>query len=187
MYAGAHGLANGLDSILDAAALIEDMGFADKVQFCFIGDGPEKTRLQERARNEGLNTIQFESYVPRKEIYGLLQEADAFVITLKDAALFRRYGVSPNKLFDYLSSGRPVIFGIDALNNPVKESSCGLAVSPEDPEAIARAVVQLLEMSEKERWEMGLRGRRYVEEFHDYCRLADKIETVLLEVTKSSD
>jgi len=186
MYAGAHGLANGLDSILDAAALIWDMGFAERVQFRFIGDGPEKNRLQERARNEGLTTIQFEPYVPRKEIYNLLQEADAFVITLKDAALFKRFGVSPNKLFDYLASGRAVIFGIDALNNPVKESKAGFTVPPGDAEALAHAIIQLMEMSLEERWEMGLRGRRYVEEFHDYGRLADKIETILFEVTKTS-
>lgn len=187
MYAGAHGLANGLDSILDAASLIKNVGFADRVQFRLIGDGPEKSRLQERARNERLNMIRFESPVPRNEIYGLLQEADASVITLKDAALFRRYGVSPNKLFDYLASGRAVIFGIDALNNPVKESGAGFTVPSEDPEAIARAVIQLMEMPLEERWEMGLRGRRYVEEFHDYCRLADTIETILCEVTKTSN
>lgn len=185
MYAGAHGLANGLDSILDAAALIRDMGLEERAQFRFIGDGPEKERLQERARGQGLNTIQFEPYVPRKEIYDLLQEADAFVITLKDAALFRRFGVSPNKLFDYLASGRAVIFGIDSLNNPVKKFNAGFTVPPEDPEAIARAVTQLMEMSQEERWEMGLRGRRYVEEFHDYERLADRIETILYEVTRT--
>lgn len=95
MYAGAHGLANGLDSILDAAALLRQQGLAERVTFRFVGDGPHKARLAQRACEEGLDMVQFEPYVPRKEIYSLLQEADAFAITLRDATLFSRYGVSP--------------------------------------------------------------------------------------------
>ena len=182
MYAGAHGLANGLDSILDSAAILKQQGWSERVLFRLVGDGPYKARLAQRACQEGLDMVQFEPHVPRREIYSLLQEADAFVITLREANLFSRYGVSPNKLFDYLASARPVIFAIDALNNPVKESGGGITVPPENPESMAQAIIRLANMSPEERWEMGLKGRRYVENNHDYSELADRIETVLHDV-----
>jgi glycosyltransferase involved in cell wall biosynthesis len=185
MYAGAHGLANGLDSILDTASILKQQGWSERVVFRFVGDGPHKARLAERACTEGLDMVQFEPYVPRREIYSLLQEADAFVITLRDANLFSRYGVSPNKLFDYLASARPVIFAIDSLNNPVAESGGGITVPPEDPESMAQAIIRLANMSSQARWEMGLKGRRYVEQEYDYAKLADRIETVLYDVSGS--
>jgi glycosyltransferase involved in cell wall biosynthesis len=185
VYAGAHGLANGLDSILDTAAILKKQGWSERILFRFIGDGPYKARLVQRAYEEGLNMIQFEPYVPRSEVYFLLQEADAFIITLKGASLFGRYGVSPNKLFDYLASARPVIFAIDALNNSVAESGGGITVPPEDPDSMAKAIIKLANMSSQERWEMGLKGRHYAENNHDYARLTDRIEAILHDLTES--
>ena len=123
--------------------------------------------------------VQFDPHVPRREIYSLLQEADAFVITLREANLFSRYGVSPNKLFDYLASARPVIFAVDSLNNPVAESGGGVTVPPEDPRRLVQAIRRLANMSSQDRWEMGLKGRRYVAQEYDYSKLADRIEMVL--------
>lgn len=185
MYAGAHGLANGLDSILDAAAFIQSKGLGDKVCFRFIGDGPEKVRLQQRTEQEDLRLVTFEPFVPRSEIYGYLQEADAFIVTLRDVGLYK-YGISLNKLYDYLVCARPIIFGASSLNNPIEESDGGLTVPPEDPEAMAQTIIQLMDMSLEERWEMGLRGRCYAEEFHDYAKLADRIEAVLFGLTGGS-
>lgn len=179
MYAGAHGLANGLDSILDTAAILKQEGWSEQVVLRFVGDGPHKARLVERACKEGLDMVQFEPHVPRREIYSLLQEADAFVITLREANLFSRYGVSPNKLFDYLASARPVIFAVDSLNNPVAESGGGITVPPEDPRSMVQAIRRLANMSSQDRWEMGLKGRRYVAQEYDYSKLADGIEMVL--------
>lgn len=185
MYAGAHGLANGLDSILDAAAILQEQGLSDTVLFRLIGDGPDKDRLVQRTCDEGLHTVRFEPYVPKSEIYPLLQEADALAITLKDAVLFKRFGVSPNKLYDYLASARPVLFGIDSFNNPVAESGGGITVPPEDPNAIAQAIIRLIELPPQKRWEMGLKGRQYVENYNDYAKLTDSIEMVLRDVTES--
>jgi len=179
MYAGAHGLANGLDSILDTATILKEQGWSERVVLRFVGDGPHKARLAQRVCEEGLDMVQLEPYVSRREIYSVLQEADTFVITLKDASLFSRYGVSPNKLFDYLASARPVIFAIDALNNPVAESGSGITIPPEDPESMAQAIIRLANMSPQERMGMGLKGRHYVESHHDYAKLADRIEMVL--------
>ena len=185
MYAGAHGLANALDALLEAAHLVGAEAWGKGVRFRFIGDGPEKQRLQEVARKRELDNLYFDDPVPRNKVYSLLREADAFVMPLKHSPVFR-WGVSPNKLFDYMAASRPVIFSVNSPNNPVEEAQAGLTVPPEEPHALARAVKELLEMSPEERWQMGLRGREYVEKHHSFQRLADKLETVLENVVQKN-
>lgn len=181
MYAGAHGLANGLDSLLDAAAILQRDGWGERLRFRFIGDGPEKSRLRTRVRDERLEPmVRFEEPVAKSRLHGVLQEADAFLMVLKDSPVFR-WGVSPNKLFDYLSSGRPVIFCVNSPYDPVVEAQAGLSVPPEDSKAIAEAIKQLATTVPDKLREMGLRGRTYVEKHHDYARLADKLGEVLNE------
>lgn len=178
MYAGAHGLANNLDLIVKAAAIVARKGWNSRIQFRLVGDGPEKPRLKQMAQEWGLENIWFEDAIPKQEVYNVLFSADAFVISLKDSRLFR-WGVSPNKLFDYMASARPVIFAVATDSNPVADAGAGITVPPNDPAALAEAVIQLAQMSAHERWEMGLRGRRYVEEKHAFHRLTDKLEEVL--------
>ena len=184
MYAGAHGLANNLDLIVEAAAIVAKKGWNGRIQFRLLGDGPEKPRLKRMAQAWGLENIRFEDAVPKQEVYNALLSADAFVISLRDSRLFR-WGVSPNKLFDYMASARPVIFAVATDSNPVADAGAGITVPPNDPAALAEAVIQLAKMSAQERWEMGLRGRRYVEEKHAFHRLTDKLEEVLQSASRT--
>lgn len=186
MYAGAHGIANGLDSLLNAASILQREGWLDRVRFRFIGDGSEKARLRQRVQNEGILNVYFDEPVPKEYIYSILQEADIFLVTLKNLALYR-WGMSLNKLFDYMSSARPIVFGANLSLNPVAEAQAGLTVPPEDAHAIAEAIKQLAVMSPAERWQMGLRGRRFVEEHHDFRRLAERLEVVLNGVVRKYD
>lgn len=105
-------------------------------------------------------------------------EADSFVMPLKNSPVFR-WGISPNKLFDYLMSARPVIFSVDSPFNPVAEAQAGLTIPPEDSYALPRAIKSLLDMSPEERWEMGMRGRKYAEKYHNFTVLVDKLEEML--------
>lgn len=180
MYAGAHGLANGLDVVLDAAAILQSEGWDDKVRFLLVGDGPEKTRLQRRAAAEGLGLVRFDPPVPKREILGYMQQADVFLMLLRDSPVFR-HGVSPNKLFDYLAVGRPVIFGVNAPNNPVALAEAGLTVPPENARALADAVRILSETPASQRLAMGQRGRAYVEEFHNLRKLGEELESILMD------
>lgn len=180
MYAGAHGLANALDHLLDAAAILQEEDLGRKILIRFIGDGPEKPRLREVAARRELKNVRFDDPVPRDKIYNLLRKADAFVMPLKLSPVFR-WGVSPNKLFDYMATARPVIFSVNSPINPVKEAGAGITVPPENPQALAKAIKELLNMTPEERWKMGLRGREYVERYHSFTRLADKLEKVLEE------
>ena len=180
LYAGSHGLANGLDAILDAALLLQEEGFGDRIKFKFVGDGPGKPHLERRARSEGISNVKFSPPVPKKEVFCTLSEADAFIVTLRKINLYR-FGTSLNKVYDYLALARPVIFGADSINNPVSEANAGYVVAPEDSHAMADAVKKLAGLSQEERWQMGLRGRMFVEEHHDIAKLAAKLEKVFLE------
>ena len=90
MYAGAHGAANGLDDLLDAAKLLEQRAVRDRIRIELVGDGPEKQRLQLRVRDEEIGLVCFRDSLPKHEIYSTLQEADAF---LMDSQGFTRVSV----------------------------------------------------------------------------------------------
>jgi glycosyltransferase involved in cell wall biosynthesis len=177
-YAGAHGLVNGLDYVLEAASILKRKGFGDKVCFRLIGDGPLKSQLQCRAREQGLDLVKFEPPVPKKQIYSVLSAADAFLVVLKPSPIWR-WGISLNKLHDYLACGRPVLFGVDSPNNPVREAQAGLLFSPESSDSLVDAVLRLMETPREERILMGMRGRQFVEEHHSFAVLAARLETIL--------
>jgi glycosyltransferase involved in cell wall biosynthesis len=181
MYAGAHGQANALDMILDSAALILEQGVND-ILFEFIGDGPEKKNLIEIVKQKKLTNVQFTDPIPSSEIPVKLSNADALVFCLEDSPLFK-YGISPNKLFTYLASGKPILLSANSLNNPVQEAGAGISVPPRDPQILAQAVIKLFRMNPQERKEMGKRGIEYVKKYYDYSILTDKYQEVIENVT----
>jgi glycosyltransferase involved in cell wall biosynthesis len=122
--------------------------------------------------------VRFEAPVPKRSISAVMAEADIFIMPLHPGGLFR-WGISPNKLFDYMAAARPVVSVVDAAANPVVEADAGLAVPAADAAALAEALKRLLALSPEERWAMGLRGRRYVEAHHDMARLAERFEACL--------
>ena len=177
MYAGSHAPSDTLDSVLDAAAIL-DRKLPDEFRFLLIGNGSIKDRLRQRVKAEGISNVVFEDPVAKREIFSKLQSADAFIIATRKSDLYR-YGISPNKLHDYMAAARPTVISGDPHNNPVKDAEAGITVPSEDPAAIADAVAKLAALPVSERWRMGLRGRRYVEEHHDFQKLGDRLEQVL--------
>ena len=122
--------------------------------------------------------VRFEAPVPKRSVEGVIAQADVFILPFHQTGIFR-WGISPNKLFDYMAAARPVVIAVDASSNPVVEAEAGLAF-PEDAAAIAEAIKKLLALSPEERWQMGLRGRRYVEAHHDMAHLAERFEACLM-------
>jgi glycosyltransferase involved in cell wall biosynthesis len=168
-YAGAHGVANALDTLLDAAHLMKD----DPVAFVLVGGGPAKHDLQQRARAEGLHNVCFIEPTKKETIPALLRCFDIAYIGLQRQPLFR-FGIAPNKLTDYMMAARPVLLAIEAGNDPVADAGCGLTITPEDPLAVAQGVRRLLAYSADERQTMGERGRKFVLENHTYAVLAQR-------------
>lgn len=181
MYFGAHGQANGLDNVIRAMGLLQDRAETQYVRLRLIGDGPQKPALRELANSLRLRNVEFSDPVPKREIPSLAAEADAFVFNLIDAPVFK-YGISSNKLFDFLAAARPIVFCCKASNNPVDEANAGLTVPPGDPAALAEAVVRLVAMPQSERLEMGREGRAYVERNHSFESLARKFGGMLDEL-----
>jgi glycosyltransferase involved in cell wall biosynthesis len=177
MYAGAHGPANALDAVLDAAGTLERRQ-PGRFRFLFVGDGHDKPRLQSRAAAEGLHQVRFLDPVPKAEIYDLMAHADALVVNMNRGNLYR-FGISFNKLYDYLAVGRPVVSGTDAANDPIAEAGAGITVPANDPGALATALEQLAAATPAERAAMGARGRAFVAEHHDIERLAERFDEVL--------
>lgn len=177
-YAGAHGTANGLDTVLDAAALLQRSSGQPKVKFVLIGDGPEKKRLMERAARNKLNNVEFKDSVPKHLIHGELAKADAFLMILKSSPVFQ-HGISPNKLFDYFGAARPVLFGVNTAYNPVAEAGAGFTFDPSEPSTLAKAVLELVTLPADTRALMSKAGRRYVERYHLYSEIAKKLDALL--------
>jgi len=184
MYLGAHGQANALDVLLQAAKIVQDRGH-EEIRFILVGGGPEKPRLIELAQKSGLKNVGFRDPVSKAEVPKALQEADALIFNLERARVFK-YGISSNKLFDYMACGKPVLFAVEAANNPIEEAYCGLTVPPRNPQALAEAIIQLYQMPEEEREAIGRRGREYVEKHHAIPVLADRLERVLKEAVLNS-
>ncbi|WP_369425646.1 glycosyltransferase, partial [Methanothrix sp.] len=149
-----------------------------EIRFVLMGDGPEKPRLIKMAEELGLENVEFRNPVPKSKVPDVLREADAFLFNLEDVAVFR-YGISPNKLFDFMAVGNPVISSVQAPANPVDAAYCGFTIQPRDPEAMAEAIIRLYSMPQDAREEMGRRGRDYVEKHHDIARLAERLEDTL--------
>ena len=168
-YTGAHGVANALESVVRAASLLRDT----VVMFVFVGQGPEKKRLRRLAAEIAPNNVEFLPPAAKSAMPSLLASMDVLLISLRRTPLFR-FGISPNKLMDYMMAGRPIIQAIDAGNDLVSESGCGLTVPPEDPKAIANAVLQLMALGPEARALMGRQARNYVMANHDYRALASR-------------
>ena len=181
MYFGAHGQANALETLVDAMALVRARVPERRIQLRLIGDGPSKAGLISRAAGLGLDTtsIVFEAPVPKNRIPGLAAQADAFVLSVLDRPTLYRYGISMNKLFDYLAAARPIIIASAAANNPVDDAGCGLTVQPGDADALAKAIIAVSGLPGEERQAMGARGRRHVEDNYSYTKLASRLAEVL--------
>ncbi|MFO7722137.1 MAG: glycosyltransferase family 4 protein [Bacteroidales bacterium] len=173
-YTGAHGIANALTPLLEAAALIREL----PVTFLLVGSGPEKENLRKRARELGLTNINFTGNVQKKALPALLDRMDVLYVGFQKQSLYR-FGVSPNKLFDYMMAGKPVIQAIRAGNDPVAEAGCGLSIEPDDPRAIAGAIEQMFATDAETRKKFGEAGKAYVLAHHDYRILAEKFITAL--------
>ncbi|MDQ0956285.1 glycosyltransferase involved in cell wall biosynthesis [Streptomyces sp. B4I13] len=170
-YIGSHGPANGVATIVSAAAELRSVGHP-RVAVVLVGDGQEKAACLRLAHRYGLDDVLFWPPVPKQAVPAVLAELDVTLFCLRDVAVFK-YGLSSNKLFDYLASGKPVLFASNAPGGPVRESGGGVCVPAESPEAVAGALAGLAAMSDTERERMGERGRRWVYRHHGMTSLAD--------------
>jgi glycosyltransferase involved in cell wall biosynthesis len=173
LYAGAHGMSNDLGVMLEAARLLQD---DPEIAIVFVGDGKEKPALQAQAAGMSLQNVYFLPPVPKAGMAQALAAADACIAILKPIRMYAT--VYPNKVFDYMAAGRPVILAIDGvIRQVIEEASAGAFVQPGDPVALAGAIRKMAANREMGR-QMGLRGREYVEQHFDRAELAEKLARI---------
>jgi len=170
LYSGHHGVVNALEHVIEAAAILEG---EKGIHFLLVGQGPEKERLQQIVRQARLKNVTFLPPVSRAQMTALTGAADLGYIGLQKKDLFK-YGVSPNKLFEYMSAALPVVFAIDTAYDEVAQAQCGFSVAAEDPAALAAVLRRMSLMPEIQLKEMGQRGREHVMHDHTYEVLAER-------------
>ncbi|ACN98753.1 glycosyl transferase, group 1 [Sulfurihydrogenibium azorense Az-Fu1] len=172
-YTGTVGIANALEYLVEAGKILKD--YKD-ILILIVGEGGEKEKLQKMA--EGYDNIKFLPAIPKRQVQSLLSLVDACYIGLKNKHLFK-YGVSPNKIFDYMYAGKPIIHSINTKIDIVTMANCGISTKAENPNAIAEAILKLYNMSQGERKKLGENGKKYVIENHSYEKLAKRLDEVL--------
>jgi glycosyltransferase involved in cell wall biosynthesis len=177
LYAGAHGMSNDLGILLQAA---EQLHSHPEIYFVLVGDGKEKATLQAEAARLNLSNVLFLPPVPKTEMGDVLAAADACLAILKPIPMYST--TYPNKVFDYMAAGRPLLLAIDGVSRTVMEQAgAGLFVPPGNPQALAEAVLRLAAYPEKSR-AMGLAGRRAVEKHFSRRVIAEKLALLIEEM-----
>jgi len=178
-YVGAHGVANHLIQVLDAAELIED----ERVHFVLIGAGMRKKYLMEEAARRSLSNVEFIDSVPKEEVYKYIFASDVGTSVLKKVETFKT--IYSNKTFDYMSCQKPVLMVIDGVSRQlVEDATCGVYAEPDNAQAIADQATWLSSREPSELARMGENGYRYAKQHFDRQVLADQYISKLVEVVR---
>ena len=173
LYAGLHGLAYDLDTVLETVHLLRE---TLDIYFIFIGDGPTKAAAQQRARELDLQNISFLPAQPYREIPDFFNAADVSLIPMKEPHIV---GTLPIKIYDSMACQLPVIAcGTGEIQTVIQESGAGLALEPEDPQQLRGAILKLYSNPEQ-RARYGRNGRQVVEIQFNRLAQAQQLERIL--------
>lgn len=182
VFTGAHGVANGLDNVLEGAKEVLKIGRKD-IKFAFIGNGKMKDQIMQRAKNEEIDNCLFFDPMPKTKLNKIVASADIGIMALANIPAFY-YGTSPNKFFDYISSGIPVLNNYPGwLADMIQSNECGEVVPPNDRVAFANGVIKLANDAEL-RAQYGQNARKLAEQEFSRDDLSDKFVDFLETVYK---
>jgi len=170
-YAGAIGQANQLEILIQAAEILKDN---KEILFHIIGDGPSLNYLKQIKTDN----VKFYGSLEKKKAISMIKGSDVLFFPLADSPIFN-YGISSNKLFDYLASKKPIIFASNAKNNPVKEANAGISIKAGNVEEVVRAIQSIKQMDKEERNTLGENGYNYASKYFSIPILVDKLEACL--------
>ena len=175
-------MSNDLGLILDSA---ERLLAHSKIRFVFVGDGKEKVNLQKEANQRNLTNIFWAPPVPKNQMAQVLAAADACIAILKPIEMYKT--TYPNKVFDYMAAGRPVLLVIDGVIRQVVEAAdAGLFAQPGNPEALTMAILQMADDPART-LQMGANGREYIQQHFNRARLAETLMSLLEDMRREHD
>ncbi|MFN2635145.1 MAG: glycosyltransferase [Thermoanaerobaculia bacterium] len=173
-YAGLHGLAQRLETVLECAELLKAR---KDIAFVFVGSGPERDRLVRRQQEAGLTNVRFVANQPAQRVPSILAAFDAALIPLRKLDLFR--GALPSKLFEAMASGVPLVLSVEGeAKDLVTAANAGLCVEPENPQAMAAAILRLVSDPALRRT-FAESGRRYVVLNYDRRLIGQRVDRLL--------
>jgi glycosyltransferase involved in cell wall biosynthesis len=171
-YAGTMGYAQGLDSVLRAAALIKEE--YPNAHFLFVGDGQEREKLIKLKEELRLDNVTFYGSVPVSKMPDIFSISDYSIVSLRNIDLFK--GARPSKIFPAIATGTPVLYcGAGESAEILKTHNCGRIAPPEQPEGIAAVIRELMQISEEEYRMMSENGRRLAVEEYSWSSIVDDL------------
>lgn len=173
------GSGNALDTIIEAAKILKENPRGSGIIIRLVGDGPTRNGLRRRAAELALTNVEFLDLVSKPRLVELAHDSHAFVHSHRAMRVIEHYGMSVNKVFGFMASGRPVIFACRSCYDPIREAAAGISIAPENPQAMAAAMVELRDIPSVERQAMGRQGRDYVFEHHNLGKTAKRLEAFL--------
>ncbi len=189
-YAGHLGPSAGLTDAIKAMNMVVKKGYKD-ITLYIIGEGSEKPILEKMIKDHNLsNNVKLLGSIPKDKISEYLLSSDALLHIELDYGV-SKWGGAPNKVYDYLASGKPIIYSSNFVKDWLDSIICGIYVTPGDSEQLAEAIIKLFCMDYKERSQLGENGRKYVKKYHDISVLAinflNLLESVIMEGTSDED
>ncbi|MBM4760889.1 glycosyltransferase family 4 protein [Bacillus sp. B15-48] len=171
-FAGRIGYAQGLDSVLRAAKIVEESN--PEIRFLIIGDGPEKEKLEEMKEELKLKNLVFHDSVPVSEMPNVFSITDFSIVSLRNIELFK--GARPSKIFPALACGVPVLYcGTGESAELIEENNCGIVAEPENSDSIAAKIIECAEMSQQDYEAFAKSGRTFVENHYSWKSIVDDL------------
>ncbi len=179
-YTGAIGVANNLTLLVEVAEKLQEK---KEMFFRIVGDGADKEKLEKLVNNKQLKNISIEDSVVKNKVSEILKSSDILYISIKDSPLYK-YGISMNKIFDYMAAGRVVVISSNARNNPIKEANAGYSIEPDNLEQLEKIILDIYHLPQEKQNELGKKIRSYAEENYSISVLTDKLEKLLEDEVK---
>ena len=175
LYTGAHGFANNLGILIDVADFLKD---EDKIHFTLVGDGALKQELIDKSKSLSLLNVTFISSVSKDEVFDYLYDADLLYVGLKNLPLYR-YGMSMNKVFDYMSVKKPILFVSAIEDNIIETINGGIVIKENDIEKISDSIKVFTSLSKEDIVVYGENNFNYLKQNYTIKILVDKLEKLL--------
>lgn len=175
-YLGTMGIANALEYFLEAAKMLIEN---PEIHFVLVGKGGEKSKLQKFCKVHQLTNVTFINPIPKIEVQSMLQQFDLCYIGWHKEKIYE-YGISANKIFDYMYSAKPILHSISIKDDIIQKSKSGITIEAEDSSLIKKSILTFALKSELELTEMGKNAKEYVLKHHIYSALTDEYMELLV-------